>query len=319
MVKSTSFDGIRFLNMIKNLYSVRTKMMKTVVVSLYGGLGNQLFQYATGLALAQQRDAELTLNLSWFETVKISKTVTPRSYALSPFKLEHKTLSLNGNSRLYYRLARRFSFPIKDSLGIPLYFEKHFHFDHTLHQLPLPVHLDGYWQSYRYFESIKPLLIKKIEQVDQPGSLNEAMRLSIQSCHSVCLHVRRGDYVTNQRAAKHHGTCSLAYYGAAIQQMIARVPSVKFFIFSDDIAWVKLHLPVAGEHEYMDINDDQNVHLDLWLMCACRDFIIANSSLSWWAAWLSQHPEKHVIAPAKWFASDKQMTHDLIPSAWQRL
>ncbi len=306
-----------FYEVLSRAPSEIRKNMKTVVVSLYGGLGNQLFQYAAGLALAQQNHAELILDLSWFETVKTSAKVTHRNYALFPFKLEHKTLPLTRSSRFYYRLARRFSFAIKDSLGIPIYFEKHFHFDHNLKQLQLPVHLDGYWQSYRYFEWIKPLLIKTIAQAGQLDPLNQAMLLSIQSCHSVCIHVRRGDYVTNQSAANHHGTCSLTYYRTAIKQMAAS--SVKFFIFSDDIAWVKAHLPITQEHAYVDINDDQGVHLDLWLMCACQDFIIANSSLSWWAAWLSQHPEKHVIAPASWFASDKQMTQDLIPATWQRL
>ncbi len=293
--------------------------MKTVVVSLYGGLGNQLFQYAAGLAIAQRQQAALMFDLNWFETVKTNQKLTSRCYALSPFGVKHKSLPLKNKRSFYFKLARHFSLPVKDSLGIPIYFEKHYHFDDQLEQMSLPIHLDGYWQSYRYFESVKPLLTKQIAQPGQMDKVNQAMLKDIQSSHSVCLHVRRGDYVSNPSAAKQHGTCSIAYYHAAIKEMVARQPSVKFFIFSDDIAWAKSSLKFTGEHAFVDINGDQDVHLDLWLMCACRDFIIANSSLSWWAAWLSQHQEKYVIAPALWFASGKQNTNDLVPKSWKRL
>lgn len=293
--------------------------MEAVVVSLYGGLGNQLFQYATGLALAQRQQAELVLDLSWFESVKTNQNVTSRRYALSPFGVKHKVLPVRSKGSFYYRLARRFGLPAKDNLGVPIYFEKHYHFDEQLDQMSLPIHLDGYWQSYRYFESIKPLLIKKIAQPSQLDALNQAMLTDIQSSHSVCIHVRRGDYVSNPSAAKQHGTCSVAYYQTAIKEMVARQQPIKFFIFSDDTEWAKSNLTFAEEHVFVDINDDKNVHFDLWLMCACRDFIVANSSLSWWAAWLSQHPEKHVIAPEHWFAGGKQNTKDLVPRLWKRL
>lgn len=294
--------------------------MNTVVVSLYGGLGNQLFQYATGLALASQHQAELLLDINWFEAVKTKQNVTNRHYALSLLGVKDKTLNLSKKKGFLYQLARKLSLPIKNALDMPVYFEKSYHFDAGIAQLALPIHLDGYWQSYLYFESIKPLLDEQFTQVPRHlDDLNQAMFASIQSSHSVCVHIRRGDYVTNTNAAKHHGTCSIAYYQVAMKQMMQREPSIKFFIFSDDIPWVKVNLTPPGEHVFVDVNGDQDVHYDLWLMCACRDFIIANSSLSWWAAWLSQHPEKYVIAPENWFADGKQNTKDLIPESWKRL
>lgn len=293
--------------------------MKTVVVSLYGGLGNQLFQYATGLALAHKHHAELMFDLSWFETVKTDSKLTTRKFALSPYGLRHETVPLTLTNSFYYKLARKLSLPIKNRIGIPIYFEKHYHFDHQLNQLSIPVHLDGYWQSFRYFESVRPLLVKQLTLHGELDTLNQAMLESIQATNSVCLHIRRGDYVTNPGAAKQHGTCSLAYYHSAIDRISKRYSEVAFFIFSDDIAWAKSNLKLSHAHTYVDINGSEDVHLDLLLMSACHDFIIANSSLSWWAAWLCQHPESHVIAPDHWFASGKQTTQDLIPDSWEKL
>lgn len=294
-------------------------MDKTVVVSLYGGLGNQLFQYATAYALAHAHQAQLLLDLSWFDTVKEDARLTNRSFALSAYQLSFDAVSPISNNSLYFKIARKFFLPIKDSTGIPIWFEKHFHFDAQLGALTLPVHLDGYWQSFRYFESVKPQLVEQLTLKHNVNVLNQEMFQSIKAQHSVCVHIRRGDYVSNPSAAAHHGTCSLAYYHQAIERMRKRHPSSVFCIFSDDIAWAKEHLKTAAPHTYVDINSEEEVHLDLWLMRACRDFILANSSLSWWAAWLCDNPTCHVIVPDPWFASNKHSTQDLIPAAWERL
>lgn len=293
--------------------------MQKVVVSLFGGLGNQLFQYATALALAEREQADLILDLSWFEKQAKSATVTTRAYALKHFGIAHEIVNVKPLMMPSYRIAKRIPLTFKNSLGCPIYFEKQFSYDLQVRQLRLPIHLYGYWQSYRYFSSIQPLLNSTISQPLDFDQDNQSMLADIERHDAVCLHIRRGDYISNKHAAKLHGVCSIAYYAAAIQYFSQHLSTPKFYIFSDDIDWAKHHLPFDADHCFVDINGPEKGHLDFWLMKACQHFIVANSSLSWWAAWLSNRDvQKQVIAPQDWFVSNQLDTSDLIPENWLR-
>lgn len=295
-------------------------MHNVVSVNLCGGLGNQLFQYAAARALAVERDADLVLDLSWFDEVLLSANVTPRKYALSPFDLPVKLVGIGGVVRknkssfsdAIQRLGGRFGL----KLGVKQFAEKSFRFDQEILALHPPVKLSGYFQSPRYFESVASLIL---EEIGLPRSLSVgslSMLEQIRAANAVCIHVRRGDYVTNKSASEFHGVCSLDYYRRGLETVISGLKSPHAFIFSDDPQWVKDNFVIDMETTVVEVNGPDEPHQDLWLMSACKHFVIANSSLSWWGAWLGREAGKRVIYPAQWFADPSTDTSDLFPSEW---
>jgi hypothetical protein len=134
---------------------------------------------------------------------------------------------------------------------------------------------------------------------------------------SVAVHVRRGDYVSNEAASKTHGLTGVDYYRAAVEQISKKVVRPNLYVFSDDPNWCKDNLAFKQATTYVAHNSDGAE--DLRLMRLCRHNIIANSSFSWWGAWLNENPAKQVIAPQTWFADSIHNTKDLIPSTWQKI
>jgi hypothetical protein len=150
------------------------------------------------------------------------------------------------------------------------------------------------------------------------AGLNAELKEEIGNTNAVSLHVRRGDYVHNSTNAATYEVCSLDYYRASIRHMAERIQQPKFFIFSDDIAWVKNNLKIDFPHHYVDCNHGEESYNDMRLMSLCQHHIIANSSFSWWGAWLNPNREKIVIAPKNWFAIERD-TRDLYSAGWMTL
>jgi hypothetical protein len=299
--------------------------MSTVVVSLSGGLGNQLFQYAMGRALARRRGARLVLDLAWFEQIKDSdgSVTTPRPYALAPFELGVTTQCVGldaAGGRLWERALRRLlrRLPRRRG-GMPVYTERDFTFDPAAFALKTPVWLDGYWQSPRYFEDAAAEIRVEVGTPRRLGTGSRALLEAIRGSEAICLHVRRGDYVTNPTAAAHHPLCGVEYYRAGLERASAGLASPHCFVFSDDPDWARANLGLSLPATVVDVNGPEAPHEDLWLMSACRRFVIANSSLSWWGAWLSTSADKVVVTPRQWFMAGGHDTRDLIPESWERL
>lgn len=295
-------------------------MNEHVTVSLYGGLGNQLFQYATGLAVAMHADRSLILDLSWFKNVPNIPNTTIRKYALAPFKIDAKlqesglSSPINLSERsILHKIFRR----LRIKANGQVFTEKSFRFDPEIFNLTAPIWLNGYWQSYRYFDSISDEIRNTLQPCDtlNPGSL--AMLSKINTTDAICVHVRRGDYVTNKQAAETHGLCDLYYYRRGIQITAHDLLYPHCFVFSDDPEWVRENFEVGIPKTVVDVNGPDEAHQDLWLMAKCKRFVIANSSLSWWGAYLGEDPQKVVVAPKKWFVKKKHDTVDLIPKHWQ--
>lgn len=133
------------------------------------------------------------------------------------------------------------------------------------------------------------------------------------------LHVRRGDYVSDARTHATLGVCSLDYYRAAVRYIADHVEAPEFFVFSDDIAWAQANLELGHPCHYVDHNRGAESYNDMRLMSLCRHHIIANSSFSWWGAWLNPRADKVVVAPARWFAGGNRVVDDLFPPGWVRL
>lgn len=288
-----------------------------VIVRLTGGLGNQMFQYAAGRALADQLGAELLLDTRAFERALARNPYTRRAYALAPFRLRAKlacAADLKGWPVWVVELGMRLRFV--RPLMRRWHFESGIRYDPSVRALTDPVCLVGYWQSERYFADVGDR-IRADFALHQPLSGANAGWLELaRSDRSAGLHVRRGDFVSLGDAAQVHGLCSVDYYRRAIGLMRDRCPDCRFLVFSDDPEWARAELPLDPSAVFVTGND-ANPEQDLALMSACRHHIIANSSFSWWAGWLGYSPQQMVIAPTPWYASPKLDARDLAVSRWQ--
>jgi hypothetical protein len=199
-----------------------------------------------------------------------------------------------------------------------LYVESHFHFDETFFDREPPVFLDGYWQSARYFERIADEVRGVFDRPAAPSRFYDEMRHEIEAAgNAVSVHVRRGDYVTGKAAGKMAGSCTPGYYARAVALMARLVPGATFFVFSDEPEEAGRMLAFADP--VVIAGPGGRPAEDMALMAACRHHIIANSSFSWWGAWLDPSPKKMVIAPRLWFAPDylrKTYTFDLYDPDW---
>jgi hypothetical protein len=297
--------------------------MSKVIVSLYGGLGNQLFQYAVGRSISVKNNASLVLDIAWFEIVDSLKDTTSRKFMLSSFLIDYEIQTIGlpcQKNNLLKKLLSQFSFLSKlFAKNFFIYNEKSVLFDFDLLNQTGPLWLNGYWQSYKYFDSISEVIRKEIGTIRFLSVSSQKVLNGIVNCESICVHVRRGDYVSNANANKVHGLCGVEYYKKAIKLVAENLDNPVIYIFSDDPDWVRINLKNPYKTIVVDVNGTEDVCQDLWLMSSCKHFIIANSSLSWWVAWLSLSENKVVVAPKKWFANKSYDTSDLIPPDWIRI
>ena len=286
-----------------------------------GGIGNQMFQYAVGRRLAHFHRTELKLDLSWFDAVAAIKTV--RKYELPVFNIQAQVAS-NGETARYRRtrLLKRFEqlLPISLASRDKRYIsEKHYHFDPGILILPDNIYLDGYWQSPRYFDDIKDIIRDEFTIRTEPDAENHLIAEEIMRTESVSIHVRRGDYISDSTTNSIHGVCSLEYYRSAVKMMEQKVKRPFYFVFSDDPRWAEDNLASVCPATFVSHHMPDKPYEDMRLMTLCKHHIIANSSFSWWGAWLSLNSDKVVIAPTHWFRDETVSTRDLIPRQWIRL
>lgn len=289
-----------------------------VIVKLYGGLGNQLFQYATAYALAKKHQTQLMADLSWFHNQKkqaINRPFLLDKLGINTATANHKHLSLFFPKTQLKKLQKK----ILRRMGqlVILYEHEVQLFKPEVKQAPKHTYLNGFWQTEKYFKEYATNVISQISF----GAINTSTRQygnNIANKNSVSLHVRRGDYISDNQTNKIHGVCAPDYYYEAFEKLSSRVKTDVQYIFSDDIAWCKQHLSWLPNPAYCESN---TATYDLFLMSKCKHNIIANSSFSWWGAWLNQNPDKIVIAPERWFANEKlqQQCNDIVPEKWQQV
>jgi hypothetical protein len=287
-----------------------------VVSRLIGGLGNQMFQYAAGRSLAVANNCGLKLDVSGYKDYTLHN-----GYDLDLFNIQATVANDDEISKLVYvrsRLARYINkkFGLKNKSH---FIEKSFSFDSDFLNIKKSVYIDGYWQSYKYFESIEQKLRVELTPLAPLTGLNLSIAENIAKVNAVSLHVRRGDYVSNQATNKVHGFLGLEYYEKAIGIISHRVLNPYFFVFSDDITWAKENLGLINNVSFIDHNSGKNSYEDMRLMSLCQHHVIANSSFSWWGAWLGQNPKKIVLCPEKWFATGDRDTSTLCPPEWNRI
>lgn len=288
------------------------------IIRLTGGLGNQLFQYALGRRLSLRNNIPLKLDISAYAEDR------QRTYDLKHFDIAadlaspREVTDLIGGTRLG-RLACR----TLDCFQ-PYYRRRYVHhtqtnFDPNMLRVRQHAYLYGTWQSEKYFASVADVIRQDLRVTTPPDEANTAMAQAIQCVVGVSVHVRRGDYVTNPTTFRLHGVCPPEYYQAAVARLAQSVGELHLFVFSDDPIWVSQHLRFDHPTTYLDHNGPDKSYEDLRLLSLCRHHIIANSSFSWWGAWLSNRPDKIVIAPQRWFREFAGDTRDLVPDTWIRM
>lgn len=285
-----------------------------IIVKLQGGLGNQMFQYALGRTLSHIHNVPFSLDATAYAHDPL------RSYALSHFRIQERFASTEDIARFYRFKKKRGKmgflyncFFADESRYVE---ERRFNFDPRILETRDDAYVDGFWQTEKYFSPIATTIREeftlKMPLGDRAVSLQHEIERSEQS---VAIHVRRADYVANPSTHAYHGVCGKEYYNRAIKTLSGRLPRPHLFIFSDDEAWARENLRYPFPTTYIP-REPMKDHEDLYLMSLCRNNIVANSSFSWWGAWLNENPQKIVIAPKRWVATPKLNTADLIPDPW---
>ena len=292
-----------------------------IIVRLSGGMGNQMFQYAIGRSLAIKNNVPLGLDAAFLLDRTPRVNFTFRDFDLDVFNIQAELVSqsavpfwprkhLSGKIMLLKDKVRRILFPGKGT-------EKKFQFDSTIKDVGPNTYLEGYWQSPKYFFDIQDIIRADFTLKDGLSEKSLELQKEIKNANSVCVHVRRGDYVGN---SYHDVGIGESYYEQGVQHILTKSAIDKIYVFSDDVEWCREHIYFGIEtmfvgSEYAGKKGEEH----LVLMTSCKHFLIANSSFSWWAAWLATNPQKIVIAPKKWFGDATIDTIDLIPEGWMRI
>jgi hypothetical protein len=294
--------------------------MSKVITKLYGGLGNQMFQYAVGRSLSLALNKQLLIDTSSFESY------TLRAFELDCFLLQPVIAEKEVMDRILYsaspiRMIYHYLkiFAKNGSIPIRKYNEPHFHFDPNVFLQHGNIYLDGYWQSERYFKDVEHAIRNDFRFKQEPDPLNNDLIQKMGRECSVSLHIRRGDYVADERSNAVHGTMGIEYYKNAVQYIAEREAKPQFYIFSDDRQWIEQNFKIPFPTTFICHNTGSKSYEDIRLMSMCKHNIIANSSFSWWGAWLNNNANKIVIAPKKWFNDPAKDTKDLIPESWIKL
>jgi hypothetical protein len=294
-----------------------------IVVKLAGGMGNQMFQYAFGRYLSLQHGTELLLDTSILLNRVPCGPKTFYDYELSMFDLPSRIageddIPLYPMSRSIRSRTRRAVHVLQlRARGFKYVLEREFGFSAKLLRLPDNIYLDGYWQSDMYFSGVGGQIRADFTYSRALSDKAKGMQEAIRRQPSVCVHIRRGDYL---QYVDHFGVVGADYVTGALAWLKERRPELHCFVFSNDIPWCQRALDVPRpctfvSQENAGTDDREHFHL----MSLCRDFVISNSTFSWWAAWLSGHPDKVVIAPKNWFQNRKIDTSAVVPREWVRM
>ena len=291
-----------------------------VISQILGGLGNQMFQYAAGRALSLAAEQPLLLDLRGFERYTLHQGFEIGTVFSAPVKAATASdvsdmLGWRAGD-LMRKVLKRVPYPRLH--GPHLAIEPHFNYWPGLREIDAPSYLMGYWQSEKYFKDFEQNIRSDFNFKATLDGENLETSDRMQGCNSVSLHVRRGDYVTHAPTAKILNVCSIDFYHKAITRIAEQISSPYLFVFSDDQQWVRNNLKIPFPAEYIDRNRGMQSYIDMQLMSLCKHQIIANSSFSWWGAWLNQNPGKIVIAPRNWFCNGLN-DGDLIPQQWTSL
>ena len=287
-----------------------------IVVKIIGGLGNQLFQYSYAKSL-QQKGYKVKIDISAFKSYKLHGGYFLDGYLIDIEEATVRDLSLYRAPNIITKLKRKIGLE-----NINFIEEDVFFFSENLLLPKDDSYIEGYFQSEKYFLVIRDVILKQISLKKNLSAYGVSIQKKISACNVSCsIHIRRGDYLTNAATNKLHGVLNLDYYRSSIELLEKRFSNnIQYFIFSDDIEWAADNLKINNSTLIEnDLSRDPNE--DIYLMSLCSHNIIANSSFSWWGAWLNKNLHKNVFAPKAWVLENKinELTFHLIPNNWTRV
>lgn len=294
-----------------------------IIVDLSGGLGNQMFQYSCAKSLS----LDLNLPLKIFYKSLNGQTIhngyeLERVFGLDlEFASDSDIEAVLGFFMSKSIFRRLFSKKPLNKIPFKNFFpENEFNYSPSIFSsVDSNAFIQGYWQTEKYFlkNKDKILLDFNFSVIDDEDNINSILISEIRSNPSVSIHIRRGDYLTNSKASATHGHCSIEYYLNAIDTLKKEIGYFHMFFFSDDPDWVDETFSLKFSNiTIVRHNQGENSFNDMRLMSLCNHQIIANSTFSWWGAWLNSYPDKIVIAPKNWFANEEINSSDLIPDSW---
>ena len=279
-----------------------------IIIKIKGGLGNQLFQYAVGRALALHHRLPLKLDLTIFKTYKLHRYLLDQFAIQADIATEDEIIKLKGRNNVLFSALRKAGLVKRKSY---LKEKRSSYFDASVFKND-DVYLDGYWQNELYFSDIREELLRDLTSISSMSDLGVVYMEGIKKSNSVSLHVRRGNYLN----LKNFNVLDINYYMKAVEYMRKNVEKPTFYIFSDDLEWCKNSLGFLDNCIFVDSTKTEID--DLELMSFCKHNIIANSSFSWWGAWLNQNCKKTVIAPKGWLLNDPGSSN-VILSDWVKM
>lgn len=289
-----------------------------IVIYLKGGLGNQMFQYAFGRHLAEIHGTVVKMDTSAYDDY------AKLDYVLDVFNVQGNFASEDEIRNLKETKASKFQLWFHDLLhSHPLvpksYVRANFsHFDPKILRLPDNVYVEGYFNSEKYFLGIEEIIRREFVVKTPQSGRDKELSDMIADCNSVSIHIRRGDYVADPTMYTSHGACGIDYYNRCVESLCETVKDPHFFVFSDDPQWSRDNLKLGYPAVFVDHNDMAHGHEDMRLMSQCKHNIIANSTFSWWGAWLNTNKDKRVFAPDRWFVRENKSSDDIIPVEWVR-
>lgn len=301
-----------------------------LIARITGGLGNQLFQYAAARTISIQLNRKLLLDNSWYSDILIknehipTNATTLRNFILNYFNIRAPVINkvhLNWIKRLDIR--SKYSIFFKFLLDGPMSnfaYEKINPSNFSLEAVKKfrRTYLTGYWQNYDTIDDYKHIISKDFVLKNPLSENNTKYFKSLSTTNSVAVHFRRGDYISNPKYRKLYAPCSKHYYQNGIKLIQKSINNPHFYIFSDDINWVKNNYDFTTDTTFIDNSGPEYEHL--FLMSSCNHQITANSTFSWWAAWLNTNPHKIIITPLDWYY-DKHLSETVtrIPDEWIKI
>jgi hypothetical protein len=280
-------------------------------VRIHGGLGNQLFQYAAGRGLADRTGTKLRLDACYFGVEKL------RNYELDNFKIRAAVVHEPAESARYMGHNDIEDGWIRGRYGAEPVREPHYHYSDILNRAQPNSFITGYWQCERYFAGSEQAVRAELTPRRLSRAARAIRRRIERADESVAVHVRRGDIATDPALLALVGNTSVEYYQRAAALIGERRADPHFFVFSDDPAWCRANLELPGKMEI--VSGETLVSDDLALISYCGDAVIANSSYSWWGAWLGETPDSIIIAPEQWYDELTHDTSDVRPERWHTL
>ena len=293
-----------------------------IISNIIGGLGNQMFQYACARALSLRQEAPLRVATDQFPLFhshngfEIASTFRCRPQFATRADMVGM-LGWQSPPGIRRLLARPAITPLQKRAWVQ---EPSLRYWSGIEQVRAPAYLSGYWQSELYFSSHIQDIRSDFQFDLEWDAPDLAVREQLQAGTSVSVHVRRGDYTTAKNKGIYAG-CTLDYYRAALRHVRQKAPGARIFLFSDDPHWAQTNLqPEFGEMVIVSHNRGARSSRDMRLMSLASHHVIANSSFSWWGAWLNDSPDKIVVAPRQWFVDESRRdSSDLVPAKWIRL